>query len=180
NPQQVNVLRGRQGTMGRAWTTGTTWTCAPTVRDVLPVVPDQAALPTDMHVGGRVVQRTIGSRERTKLGWAPSAGAAHGSEAGPLIFGATTYPPDDAVIVARGASVSGTTDSNGNYTLAYRAPFLGNTLSVSIVSTSYTSMGAFVVYAATVNGFSFTVHENASTTRRMNGSFSAAYTALGW
>lgn len=49
----ATVVRGREGTSAVAWPSSTLWTCSPTLRDGSLPVANKAALPTDMHVGGR-------------------------------------------------------------------------------------------------------------------------------
>lgn len=53
--QAVTVARGREGSTARQWATGTTWRCAPTARDVIGVVATRSQLPTDAHLGARVL-----------------------------------------------------------------------------------------------------------------------------
>lgn len=177
----VTAVRGREGTTPRAWASGSQFVCAPTVRDGLSLALNAGGLPSDAHIGARWAQADLNIvKERTRHGWGPSVGVALGHEMGPVINNAAVFPPDDAVIVQRAAGFGGPTDGSGNVTIAYRQPFPNGTIGVAITSNSYASMGAFVLYAATAAGFSFTTHQNASTSRLLNSAISVGYVAVGW
>ena len=70
----VTVVRGREATIAKRWALGSLWRCAPTARDFLTVVDTSAALPSDAHLGMRVVVhdewRTL---EKVPGGWAVTA-----------------------------------------------------------------------------------------------------------
>ena len=71
----VVTVRAQEGTAARSWPAGTLWTIAPTVRDGLSVVANQAALPATPHGGcrcylqdeQRIVEFVVG------VGWVGSA-----------------------------------------------------------------------------------------------------------
>lgn len=64
----ATVLRGREGTIARAWPSSTLWTCAPTIRDGL-FPTTRANLPADPHIGMRAAL----SDESRVLTWNGSA-----------------------------------------------------------------------------------------------------------
>jgi hypothetical protein len=68
--QSVTVVRGRESSTARAWASGTLWRVAPTIRDVQGTVATRGALPTDAHVGMRVmVEDEDAIVTRVSSGW---------------------------------------------------------------------------------------------------------------
>ncbi|MFF0144042.1 hypothetical protein ATK36_4228 [Amycolatopsis sulphurea] len=53
------MVRGKEATSARAWPASTLWACAPTMRDGVLPVANAAGLPSDPHIGPRVLQQDI-------------------------------------------------------------------------------------------------------------------------
>jgi len=68
--QTITVVRGREGTTARAWSSGATWRVAPTSRDVVST-STRAGLPADAHIGMRVSVTDEAGQvvEKTSGGW---------------------------------------------------------------------------------------------------------------
>ena len=70
----VTVVRAREGTTARSWTSGAPWRCAPTIRDIVHT-KTRATLPTDAHLGYRaaLTDESV-TVERTVAGWSTPIG----------------------------------------------------------------------------------------------------------
>jgi hypothetical protein len=70
----ATVVRGREGTSAQAFSAGDVVRCSPTIRDVVGGVANRAALPTDAHIGQRVlIIAEAQVVEYTSAGWNDSA-----------------------------------------------------------------------------------------------------------
>lgn len=121
--QSLTVIRGKEGTAAQAWPAGTQWICAPTAaRDGLSVTT-AASLPSDAHVGmevalidiGIVVEQTLGG------GWQAAVGIAKAADIGLGRGGAV--PPEYSTMIVRAGQYTGTTNSSGQFTIPFTAPF---------------------------------------------------------
>lgn len=66
----LTVVRGREGSTARQWLTGTAWRGAATARDGNITVATRSALPTDAHLGMKVLIRDENRAvEKTTAGW---------------------------------------------------------------------------------------------------------------
>lgn len=75
----VTVVRGREGTSARAWGSGTLWTVAPTLRDIVLPVTTRSALPTDPHVGMRayIQDEQVAVEYVLNVGWLSQSGMSY-------------------------------------------------------------------------------------------------------
>lgn len=73
------VVRGKEGTSARAWGSGTLWTVAPTLRDVVLPVSTRSALPVDPHVGMRayIIDEQVQVEYVLNVGWLSQSGMAY-------------------------------------------------------------------------------------------------------
>lgn len=66
----LTVIRGREGSTAKQWLTGTAWRHAATARDGITTVATRSALPTDAHLGMKVMIRDENRAvEKTTAGW---------------------------------------------------------------------------------------------------------------
>jgi hypothetical protein len=181
----VTVVRGREGSTARAWSSGTRVICAPTTRDVVGTTTF-AGLPTDPSIGTRyaltdrqiVVERTMGG------GWAPSAGVALADHVGPNRAGSN--PPQNAVVLLRAGFInSASTNGSGQITVNYRAAFPNGV--VGVVVTGARTLDTFhSVMSETASSFVLQVWRVTDvapyTTAPMGAAYnvSAHYMAIGY
>jgi hypothetical protein len=75
----VTVVRGKETTAAQAWPSGTLWTVAPTLRDVVLPVTTRSALPADPHVGMRayIQDEQVQVQYVLNVGWLGASGMAY-------------------------------------------------------------------------------------------------------
>lgn len=75
----VTVVRGKEGTSAQAWPSGTLWTIAATLRDVVLPVTTRSALPTDPHVGMRayIQDEQVQVQYVLNVGWLGQSGMSY-------------------------------------------------------------------------------------------------------
>lgn len=176
----VTVVRGREGSTARAWSSGTRVICPPTIRDAQASYT-RAALPSDAHYGMRALvtdENVI--NERSIAGWKPSVGVAAPAEVGPQAFALSTFPPSNSVIQLRAGTVTGTLDGTGQATVNYRVAFPTATIAVTPVSRYTGSEGPIVVFTASASGFSMIIWRPSTGARAAGADYTVMYTAVGY
>jgi hypothetical protein len=137
--RSLTVVRGREGTSAQDWSAGTQVACGPTgARDGLGVYPS-TGLPTDPHVGERVVlsDKSQAVEYTPYSGWQASVGSARPGDFGLTNAGGAI--PDSAAIVARGGSFNGAAGTGGLITIVYKAPFPNSCTTIQVTPTTLTA-----------------------------------------
>lgn len=174
----ITVARGKEGTTARAWTTGTPWAQAETVRDGQ-TMATSGAQPTERHVGMRWVDTDTGAAKAQSFngGIVPQFGGALANDIGPLRD--SSFPAAGSTMVFRAAEVPVTTNSVGDANVQFRTAFPTNCVAVVGVSSDHTTFAGTVnVWANGPTGFDFRAALGASPVP--NATFSIMYIALGY
>jgi hypothetical protein len=139
----VTVERGKEGTSARAWPSATQIYNGPTVRDGNGLLA-RASLPTDAAVGQVYVLTDEGFAvvKTYSQSWQALVGIANPGSYGKTRAGAAIGSTQ--AIIARGGTVSGTTDSSGQVQVTYNSAFGGATLYTTV---SWISGGAGGFYS---------------------------------
>jgi hypothetical protein len=174
----VTVVRAKEGTTARAWTTGTPFAQAETRRDgLLPVT--SGTIPSDLHVGARWVETDTGlvKTKTFTAGNVADRGVALPSQVGPSRSGA--FPAAGDTITTRGGHVVVTTNSNGDGSVAFRVAFPLGCLAVTANSGDAVSFVGFVTITnESATGFDFRAQQTSAIPHV--GILRLQYTALGW
>lgn len=174
----ITVVRGKEGSSARAWSSGTRVECAPTAYDVA-MASVLANLPSDAPIGMRsMLGDKFATWERVNGYWGPSVGVAIPSDVGPNMH--SVQPPDGSAILMRAQYVpTFTTNGNGDKTVNFKQPFPNNCLGAWLSSVDYNHVGPFVVSAVNATSASFTVY-NGSNVRTTQTGVSCMLYAVGW
>ncbi|WP_158883996.1 hypothetical protein [Amycolatopsis anabasis] len=182
--QTVTVLRGREGTTAQAWSAGTQVVSAPTAnRDSIPVI-SWSALPGDAHVGMRAAatDKAYVAEKTYASGWQASCGVALPDQVGKLRGGAA--PPSSAAIVMRGGHSTATTNSGGEATHTFLAPFPNSCLAVCVLPSADTWIGQMLLVSETASGFTLRAYRpvdfNTSVPVGAGIALTVSYVALGY
>jgi hypothetical protein len=118
----VTVVRAKEGTLARAWPSGTPYHQADTVRDGM-LATTSLSVPADLHVGARYLETDTGAPKIKSLtaGGVAAAGVARPGDVGPNRGG--TYPGTADIITVRTGNVVVTTNASGDATITFRTAF---------------------------------------------------------
>jgi hypothetical protein len=174
----ITVVRAKESTTARAWTTGTTFAQAETTRDgLLPVT--SGTIPSDLHVGARVEETdTKLVRQKTfTAGTQASVGVALPSDVGPR-RSAANPGTGDTILIRTGNGVIATNGS-GDATVNFRVAFPNACCAVTANSAD---AGAFTGFITITNetASSFDVRCNNVGGGAFNGTMRISYIATGW
>lgn len=179
----VTVVRGRESTSAQAWPSGTQWIVAPTARDGVGQY-NSTATPTDPHVGLTLVLQDKGGEVRQftrNQGYQPDVGVGTPAEIGKVRAG--TAIPNGYAMIVRAGFATGTTDANGQFTVAYTAPFPTATQLV-VPQNDSTFVNPITVTAETASGFTLKAWRytgvNTATNENAGVSVPIVYIAVGY
>lgn len=178
----ITVARGKEGTTARAWTTGTPWAQAETVRDGQ-ITATSGAQPSERHVGMRWVDTDTGLAKAQSFngGIVPQFGVALPSDVGPNR--AATTPATGSTIVMRGEIETITTNSVGDANVQYRTAFPNGCISVVANGADFTTFaGVTEVWSEGTTGFDLRAigFNSGGAFAVVNTTFKISYVAMGW